>query len=155
MIPTAMKLAMSANQGLSTTRNKDSSRNSSFISDSIPRFPSKLGPTLKRHIYPWWLCTLSLIWWEMTCKTWFMTYQWLELIWNTFMCENYTPLTRFSSVWMNLVFPLMFFRNKMQNYLNLICGSVNSIFVLSFLIVAFWKILFWSVWRLIHYKACS
>jgi len=26
------------------------------------RFPSKLGPVLKRPIDPWWLCILSLIW---------------------------------------------------------------------------------------------
>ena len=62
----------------------------------------------------------------------------------------------FSSVWMHPVFPLMFFRNKMWNDLKShFFGSVNSIFVLSFLIFAFWKMLFWSVWGLVLYKACS
>lgn len=37
------------------------------------------------------------------------------LWWGFPLCENYTPLMRFSSAWMHPVFPLIFFRNKMWN----------------------------------------
>ena len=115
----------------------------------------KTRPNLKKTY--WSMMIMHIIFDLMgnDLQNWFMTYQWLELRWNTCLCENYTPLMRFSSIWMHPVFPLVFFRNKMRNDLNLIFGSVNSIFVLSFLIVAFWKMLFWLVWGLILYKACS
>ena len=118
------------------------------------RFPSKPGPTLKDLLiddnyahYLWfdgkWLAKLIydilVIRIEMKHLS----------VWELYTSE------RFSSVWMNLVFPLMFFRNKMRIDLNLIFYYVNSNFVLSFLIVAFWKMLFWSVWGLILYKTCS
>ena len=64
-------------------------------------------------------------------------------VWDLYSFE------RFSSVWMNPMFPLMFFRNKMWNDLNLIFGSKNSIFALSFLVVHFWKMLCF------RNKACS
>ena len=106
-----------------------------------PRFPSKPGPTLKRPINPWWLCTLSLTWWKWLAKLIYdISVIGIEMkhlpMWDLYTFE------RFLSIWMNPLFSLMFFRNKMQNDLNLIFGSVNSTFVLSFLIVAFSKMLF-------------
>jgi len=71
-------------------------------------------------------------------------------VWDLYTFE------RFFSVQINPVFHLMFFRNKMQNNLNLIFGFGNSILVLSFLIVAFLKeMLLWLVWGLVLYRACS
>jgi len=113
-----------------------------FEYPETPRFPSKPGPTLKDLLihddyanYLWfdgkWLAKLiydiSMIEIEME---------------NLLVWELYT-FERFSSIWMHPVFPIMFFRNKMWIDLNLIFGFVNSIFVLSFLIVEFWKMLFW------------
>jgi len=51
----------------------------------------------------------------------------------------------------------MLFRNKMQNGLNLILGSKNFIFVLSFLIVAFFKNKCCPDWfgGLVLYQSCS
>jgi len=98
-----------------------------------PRFPSKPGPTLKD----------LLIHDDYVIYLWFDG-KWLEkLIYDISVIgsgmkhlhvwELYT-FERFSSVWMHPMFPLMFFRRKMQIDLYLIFGYVNFIFVLSFLI---------------------
>ena len=103
----------------------------------------KASPNPKSPNDPWWLCNLSLIWWEMTCKNWFMTYQWLELWWNNCLHENYAPLRGFPlPEWIGC-FLLYSLETKCELML-ISFGSVNFLFVLSFLIVAFWKkMLFW------------
>ena len=76
-------------------------------------------PNPKSPNDPWWVCTLSLIWWEMNCKIdlWHISVG-IEmkhlLVWELYTFE------RFSSIWVNRVFSLMFFRNKMRIDLNLI-----------------------------------
>jgi len=79
----------------------------------------KTRPNLKRPIDPWWLCNLSLIWWKWLTKLIYnISMIRIEmkhlLVWDLYNFE------RFYSIWMHLVFPLMFFRNKMRNDLNLI-----------------------------------
>ena len=58
---------------------------------------------------------------------------------ETLACVKFYRPERFSSIQLNPMFLLMLFRNKIQKCLNLIHGFENSIFVLSFLIVAFLK----------------
>ena len=117
------------------------------------RFPSKPGPTL----------TALMIHDDYAIYLWFdgkwfatkidLTYQWLELRRNTCLCENYTPLRGFPLFKWIRYFLWCSLETKCESIL-ISFGFVNFIFVLSFLIIVFWKMLFWSVWRLILYKAC-
>ena len=118
-----------------------------------PRFLSKPGPTLKA----------LMIHDDYTLCLWFDGNWLAKLIYDISVIEiemKHLPVwelytfERFSSIWMNRVFSLMFFRKKWKLIL-ISFGYVNFIFVLSFLIVAFCKMLFWSICRLILYKACS
>ena len=79
---------------------------------------------IKGPIDPWWLCTLSLIWWEMTCKIdlWHISdWNWDETLvcvriihlWEVILCSNASSVSSY------------FFRNKMWIDLNLIFGSMN------------------------------
>ena len=97
----------------------------------------KRGPTLKAlmihddyALYLWFN--------RNDLQNWFMTYQWLELRWNTSMCENYTPLRGFPLfVWIRC-FLLCSLETKCELILILV-GFVNFIFVFSFLMVVFLK----------------
>ena len=55
----------------------------------------KIGPNLKKTY--WSMMIMHIIFDLMgdDLQNWFMTYLWLELRWNTCMCEIYTPLRGF------------------------------------------------------------
>ena len=106
-----------------------------MIHDDYAHYPWFYGKWLAKLIYD-----ISMIGIEMKHLP----------VWNLYTFE------RFFSVWLNPVFPLMFFRNKMWNDLNLILGYENSILVLSFLIVVFLeKCCADRFWGLVLYQACS
>ena len=64
---------------------------------------------------------------------------WLELRWNTCPCEIYIPLWGFSLFEWIWCFCSCSLETKCKMILISFIGFVNSIFVLSFLIVAFWE----------------
>ena len=79
-------------------------------------------PNPKSPNDPWWLCILYLIWWEMNCKIdlWCISVG-IEMkhlsVWELYIFE------KFPSIWVNQVFSLIFFINKMRIDLDLIWFS--------------------------------
>ena len=109
-----------------------------FEYPEMPRFPSKPGPTLKA----------LLIHDDYAIYLWFDGKWFAKLIYDILVIgiemkhlsvwKLYT-FERFSSIWMNQVFSLMFFRKKMQIDLNLIFVLWISSLCLNFSLLRFEK----------------
>jgi len=94
----------------------------------------KPWPNPKSPNDPWWLCTLSLIWWEMNCKIdlWHINggNEMKHLsVWELYIFE------RFFSIWVKKRCCLWCSLEIKCELILISFGSVNFIFVLSFLVV--------------------
>ena len=113
----------------------------------------------------WWLCTLSLIWWEMNCKI-DLRHISVEIEMKYLPVLELYTFERFSSIWVNQVFSLVFFRNKMriQLYLTIECLKnfvpitleVDSLQIMFIVLMwKYWSVLYiYTIVRSFHFILC-